>query len=167
MGGAVAFVVVGAVLYVLLAEVPDRSRLDGPWPVYVPFWLASWLAVALLWLVRAARRLHVPVSQARRRRAVLPPSEDESPEEPGFVVTEEALAEDAADEGSGLDVDACIAELRSGEPRRCRQAVERLVEIGPAALPKLRLLLEDPDPDVRVDAAKAIDGIGEMQDEED
>lgn len=52
-----------------------------------------------------------------------------------------------------------IAELRGGEPAVCRAAVARLVAIGKGAVPALEALLGDDDPDLRVDAQRALDRI--------
>ncbi len=55
------------------------------------------------------------------------------------------------------DVDTLIEVLRSGEPGPCRKAVADLVAHGEAALPALRAAAEEGDPDLRIDAERAIE----------
>ncbi len=64
-----------------------------------------------------------------------------------------------ADEEPGVvtpDPAALIAVLHEGDPIQCEEAIEQLAEIGEEALPLLQEALEGDNPDVRIDAAKAI-----------
>ncbi len=56
-----------------------------------------------------------------------------------------------------VNLDALVKVLREGDPRQCTKAVQAFVEVGESAIPALEQLLEDEDPDVRIDAAKAIE----------
>ena len=66
-------------------------------------------------------------------------------------------------EGPPPDAEAHVAELievlREGEPTPCRIAVEELVDIGAPALPALEAALEEGDPDLAIDARRAIERI--------
>jgi hypothetical protein len=46
--------------------------------------------------------------------------------------------------------------LREGEPGPCRRAIDDLVEIGEPALPALKAAATEGDPDLAVDAQRAI-----------
>lgn len=54
------------------------------------------------------------------------------------------------------DVDTLVAVLRQGEPGPCRQAIQDLVAHGAGALPALRAAAAEDDPDLRIDAERAI-----------
>ncbi len=140
------------------------------------------LALVVIGIVASARGRHA----APNEPAVAPdpferpaaPSPDESivppegamplvAEEP-VVIDERELEEEsiaAPEEGELVPgeppptIDALMERIRSGNPASCREAVDLLVERGAEALPALRGALEDPDPDVRIDARKAIERI--------
>ncbi len=52
--------------------------------------------------------------------------------------------------------EALVVILREGDPRACTRAVEVFARIGEPALPLLRKLMQDENPDVRVDARRAL-----------
>ncbi|MFM8979932.1 MAG: hypothetical protein ACKOSS_05660 [Planctomycetia bacterium] len=56
-------------------------------------------------------------------------------------------------------VDVLVARLRGGDARTCERAIDDLVRHGPAAVPALQAALADADPDLRVDARRALDRI--------
>ncbi|MDJ0521741.1 MAG: HEAT repeat domain-containing protein [Planctomycetota bacterium] len=60
-----------------------------------------------------------------------------------------------------VDLDALVKILREGDPRQCSKAIQAFVAIGAPAVPRLEELCEDEDPDVRVDAQKALERIRE------
>lgn len=63
-------------------------------------------------------------------------------------------------EGRPLEpVEALVARLRGGDARTCERAIDGLVRHGQAAVPALTAALSDPDPDLRVDARRALDRI--------
>lgn len=62
-----------------------------------------------------------------------------------------------------VNLDALVKVLREGDPRQCTKAIQAFVEVGAPAIPALEQLLEDEDPDVRIDAAKAIERIREAE----
>jgi len=73
---------------------------------------------------------------------------------PDLTALAEAAEEDPADDAH--EVEFLIAILEGGTAARCRAAVERLGEIGEAALPALESYRTD-DPDLRIDVQRAID----------
>jgi hypothetical protein len=52
-----------------------------------------------------------------------------------------------------------IEDLRTGEPSLCDVAIRELTRHGQAAVPALERALDDEDPDLRVDAARALAAI--------
>ena len=57
------------------------------------------------------------------------------------------------------DVETLMKRMRSGNPSVCREAIDALCAHGEAAVPALERALSDDDPDVRIDARKALDRI--------
>jgi hypothetical protein len=53
-------------------------------------------------------------------------------------------------------VEALIDALRSGDPDVCHRAVEELVRHGTDAVPALEAAIAEGDPDLKVDAARAL-----------
>jgi hypothetical protein len=98
-----------------------------------------------------------------------PPMEEEDVGQPIDVREVEATLEEqsvaAPEEGDlvpkppPLDVETLIQRMRSGNPAVCREAIDALCHHGEAAIPALERTLSDPDPDVRIDAQKALDRI--------
>lgn len=58
-----------------------------------------------------------------------------------------------------VKLDDLVATLHRGDPRECASAVQQFVRFGQEAVPVLRELIESDNPDVRIDAQKALDQI--------
>ncbi len=58
-------------------------------------------------------------------------------------------------------IESLIATLRKGEPAACRAALAGLISHGAAAVPALRAAADEGDPDLRVDALRALAEIAE------
>lgn len=93
-----------------------------------------------------------PGSQAEEG-PVLPRIPVESKE---WMEGEELEFEGAAPSRPLPPVEALLDVLRAGEPNACHRAVEDLVRHGADALPALEAAIRDGDPDLRVDAARAL-----------
>jgi HEAT repeat protein len=57
------------------------------------------------------------------------------------------------------ELQACLADLASGDEARAEAALTRLAALGPGVLPGLRELLSSADPDARWWAARALAGV--------
>jgi HEAT repeat protein len=137
------------------------------------------VGLAVLALCAIALRAGVRPHGAAPAEPAVPPDAFEAPASPGMEEEDIGQLQDVREVESSLeeqsveapeegdlvprppppDVDTLIQRMRSGSPSVCREAIDGLCAHGEAAIPALERALSDPDPDVRIDAQKAIDRI--------
>ena len=67
----------------------------------------------------------------------------------------------AVEEELPAEIERLVGVLMAGEPTPCRQAIDRLVEIGAPAVPALEQVASGDDVDARIDAERALNFIRE------